>query len=385
MKEDIIYISHYDHEINKDENRQYSPACKNLTEYIAKLLTKKDFKVSIISLAPTLNNAFYHGKNIRIYENINLTLPPTFNNKNYFIRKFKNFYQLILSYIYIFKHIKNNSKVIVYHSVSLCYPIILIKLIKKCKIILQVEEIYADVNNIERYRKKENKIFNIADGFIFPTIQLNKIINSKNKPYCIIHGVYTQKKVVNRKFSDGKIHCVYAGTFDRTKGGAILSINSSKYLGKDFVMHILGFGSQQEKDYIKNLIKEADREKRECKVFFEGEKDGEEFTSFIQKCDIGLATQNPDGVYNLTSFPSKVLMYLANGLKVISTDIDVLRTSNVCNMVNFVKEANPKSVADAILRVSRTEKVDLNKFLKKLEIDFSEQIIKVIDEVYGNE
>lgn len=50
-------------------------------------------------------------------------------------------------------------------------------------------------------------------------------------------------------------------------------------------------------------------------------------------------------------------MYLANGLKVISTDIDVLRTSKVCNMVNFVKEANPKSVADAILRVSRTKKM----------------------------
>lgn len=314
-----------------------------------------------------------------------MILPPTFNCRNFLIKKFKNFYQLILSYIYIFKHVKSNSKIIVYHSVSLCYPIILIKLIKKCKIILQVEEIYADVNNNEHYRKKEYKIFNIADGFIFPTTQLNSIINSKNKPYCIIHGVYTQKKVADRKFSDGKIHCVYAGTFDRIKGGAILSINSSKYLGKEFVMHILGFGSQQDEDHIKKLIEETNKNQRECKVIFEGKKDGKEFTSFIQKCDIGLATQNPDGVYNLTSFPSKVLMYLANGLKVISTDIDVLRTSKVCNMVNFVKEANPKSVADAILRVSRTKKNDLNEILKKVEIEFLEQMIKVIEEVYESE
>ena len=69
---------------------------------------------------------------------------------------------------------------------------------------------------------------------------------------------------------------------------------------------------------------------------------------FIQKCDIGLSSQNPDGQYNTTSFPSKVLMYLSNGLSVVSIDIPVLRDSKVTKCIFYAKSKEGKDIAEAL-------------------------------------
>lgn len=101
---------------------------------------------------------------------------------------------------------------------------------------------------------------------------------------------------------------------------------------------------------------------------------GEEYIRFIQSCDIGLSTQNPDAAFNATSFPSKILSYLSNGLRVVSIRIPAIEGSDVGDKLFYYDEQTPKQIADAILSVdmaqaydSRSDIVDLsNKFQNEL-------------------
>ena len=81
------------------------------------------------------------------------------------------------------------------------------------------------------------------------------------------------------------INVVYAGTLDSRKGGATAGV----FLPKDYTVHVLGFGSQEEIDHICSIIEEANAQGN-GKAIFEGVKRGSEFNHFVQNCRIGLST-----------------------------------------------------------------------------------------------
>lgn len=76
-----------------------------------------------------------------------------------------------------------------------------------------------------------------------------------------------------------------AGTLDSRKGGATAGV----FLPKDYTVHVLGFGSQEEIDHICSIIEEANAQGN-GKAIFEGVKRGSEFNHFVQNCRIGLST-----------------------------------------------------------------------------------------------
>lgn len=375
----IQYISFYDHELNKDENRAFSPAGKNVTEYVANAIGRLGYQVEIISPIQTKEKfGLYRGKQYNINNNVSVVLPPCFGAAGIFGKILKRVWQKIIIYIFLFKRIKNDSVLIIYHSLSLLKFLSIISKIKKCKIILQVEEIYGDVENSEIIRKREMSAFKKADAFIFPTISLSNIINIDNKPNAIVYGDYSIKPLMVNKFNDGKIHCLYAGTFDKSKGGVFNAIDASIFLNDEYVMHILGFGSNLEIEEVKKAISLA-LERTNCKIIYEGLKSGDDFRNFVQKCDIGLSTQNPEGRYNDTSFPSKVLMYLTNGLDVVSVDLQVLHESKLKNVLHISKSASGIDIANAILKISPKNNSELNnEILNELDYEFMQNIDCVI-------
>lgn len=83
-------------------------------------------------------------------------------------------------------------------------------------------------------------------------------------------------------------------------------------------------------------------------ITYDGLKKGIEFIEFLQSCHIGLSTQKPDGEYNDTSFPSKVLTYMSNGLAVVTIRIPVLEKSAIADALTFYETPNGKVLADAI-------------------------------------
>lgn len=375
----IYYLGYYDTVENKNEKRNIVLAATNKMTYIIEAMEKCKCSVEVVSAAHTSNRKCYPAKNMQIGKNSTLYLFKSTRWGNKIRRIICVLYSRYQYKKYIINNLTSEDTLIVYHSVD--YANFIVKAKKKIgfRLVMEVEEIYADVNGNERDRKKEYKVFDAADAYIFPTELLNKKINIKNKPYAIICGTYKAEPDKKVKFNDGKIHIVYAGTFDPRKGGALASVGAAEFLNGDYRLHILGFGSHEDKH---KLLKEIERVSKisSCKVSYDGLLSGEEYVNFIQRCDIGLSTQNPSGIYNDTSFPSKILSYMANGLRVVSIRIPAVETSEIGEYMYYYEEQTPQQIANAIKSVDFTKPYYSREIISQLDDQFVIDINRLLGE-----
>lgn len=158
-----------------------------------------------------------------------------------------------------------------------------------------------------------------------------------------------------------------------------MAIQAAKYLTSDYHMHICGFGSHQQIQDIKALISEMDQNSR-CCVTYDGCLHGEEYIRKIQSCDVGLSTQNPDAPFNGSSFPSKILSYMSNGLQVVSIRLPAIVSSPVGKYIFYYDRQDPRALADAIVQASsQMEDLDMRSVLNELNLGFCKNIIKILE------
>lgn len=369
------YIGYYD---TNPDRRISSPAAVDKMNYIADVVSRIAGSAEIISCStysPIADKAHIESITDRITVRYMRTR-----------RKHKTKAGILYDVLYdrlgllffLIKNINKNDTIIVYHSLLNMKVIQLLRRIKKARIVLEVEEVYNDVGGLKRdTRKEEISYIQSGDAYIFPTEIMNKELNKGNKKSVIVHGTYKTNDFCTSRFSDGKIHIVYAGTFEQKKGGALIAIDSAQYLSADYVLHILGFGNELEIKSVTDRIEEI-KDKCECQLLYEGKKMGKEYTEFISRCDIGLSSQNPEGDYNNTSFPSKILSYMCNGLKVVSVRIPVVETSNINGGIWYYDSSNPKKLADAIMEASK-DKIDPRKMIRELDKRFEGDIQEVLE------
>lgn len=369
------YLAYYD----KDdaEGRGAPLAAKNKIDYISKKIAEKDGRVDIISASMTSSKGYFKKREKKLFENVYLRCFKAYKWGNKFQKIIAYIHSSLTLFFYLLFNVKRNEKIVVYHSLGYMRLLNFLKAIKKFKLILEVEEIYGDVGENIKTSKKELKFFKKADAYIFPTILLNEKININNKPYVIIHGTYNVEKQLSDKFDDGKIHCVYAGTFDPRKGGVLAAVATAEYLSNKYHMHIIGFGSEKDKKLLVQTIDEVSQ-KTECKITYDGLKSGEEYIKFIQSCHIGLSTQNPNAIFNDTSFPSKVLSYMANGLRVVSVKIKALETSDVNDLLYYYDEQKPEKIAKAITAIEINDNYDSRKFISQLDKKFEKELKEIL-------
>lgn len=375
----IRYIGYYDTILNKKENRNYVLSAKNKMDYICEILVKCNYNVEIVSVSNTKNNEFYKKKKIDINSKIKLFLFSTIPSKNAIHKLFRLLNTKFNLFVYFFKNIHRNDKVIVYHSLGYYKLLAILKRIIGFKMILEVEEIYSDVTGNEKTRAKELAFFKLADAYIFPTELLDQYVNTEHKPSTIVYGTYKVEKERGHKFNkeDGKIHLVYAGTFDPRKGGVSVAIATGECLDKKFHIHILGFGSEEEKKVLEKQIEEVNS-KNGAIVTMDGLLSGEDYIKFLQSCDAGFSTQNPDADFNDTSFPSKVLSYLSNGLRVVSVRIKALEKSKVGDLLYFYDGNNPKKIAETIKSINFDEAYDSRDLISQLDKEFTDNFKKIL-------
>ena len=132
---------------------------------------------------------------------------------------------------------------------------------------------------------------------------------------------------------------------------------------------------------MKNLVDKISK-RSAAKVSYDGLLMGEDFIRFIQSCDIGLSTQNPNAAFNATSFPSKILSYMANGLRVVSIRIPVVEQSQIGDSLFYYDEQNPKQIAKAILSVDMKKQYDSRKLIAQLADNFEKDLAMVLNEVH---
>lgn len=378
------YVGYYDLDSNKNENRHYVLSARNKMDYIVDVISKST-DVEIVSASGVKAGKTASAKVININDKVKLRLFKSIGRKNKLVSVLSNLYLKLQLLFYLMKNTSVGESIIVYHSLGYCGLIGFLKKIKRFRLILEVEEIYGDVSGSESDRLNEFKLFNCADAFIFPTQLLDETVNPNGKPSVIIHGTYKVEtdrqcnvfEAEDRDSVEKNIHCVYAGTFDPRKGGAVVAAASAQYLPENYHIHILGFGSDDETENMKKIIDETAKCSA-AKVTYDGLLSGEDYVRFIQSCDIGLSTQEPTAAFNSTSFPSKILSYMANGLRVVSIRIPAIEKSAVGSELYFYDEQTPEQIAEAIMNIDVYAQYDSRAFIEQLDISVRENIHKIL-------
>lgn len=372
----VYYLGFYVDEYT--DNRYTYLSATNKMSYIIKTIDGMCIDTIVVSSAWS-NIGIVKGEYKKIGARTWLKTFLSFGAVNKLQRKVSRIASIVFSFLFLIANAKKGDCIIVYHSTLYLNMIKYLKRFLQCTFILEIEEIYADVSGNARLRRKEMEAFAYGDAFIFPTELLNSKINRQGLPSIIVHGSYCVDPLLGEKSCDGNVHVVYAGTLDPRKGGAAAAAAAAAFLPDDYIVHILGFGSDEDKNKLIKIIQQVNAGGKE-KVIYHGVLKGEEYTKFIQSCHIGLSTQNPNASFNDTSFPSKILSYMANGLQVVSVRIPAIEKSKIDNAVVFYDKQDPQEIAKAIVS-AHNQKINTIDVVKKLDSEFSGDLKKLLEDI----
>lgn len=365
----IRYFSYYGCSI-PSRKRINSPAADTKVDYIIEVLNRCGYAVEHVSRAGSSKIGYIPGyvekRGVNTFRYF-----ATWGTSSV-LKKILN--KIMLStqfFLWCLFNLKRYEQVIVYHSLGYDLTFLWLKKIKKIRIIGDIEEIYQDVHSFSKKMcENEYRFIAACDKLMYPNTILNERLNPNNRPNLVIHGIYKLGEQYTKGHEDDKIHILYAGTYDPVKGGAIASLKTARYLTENYHLHITGFGTQQQEEEVIKEFESACRESK-CTITYHGYLDYKEFTDVMHSCQIGLCTQDPTSKLNFTSFPSKILTYMSNGLVVLTGRNRAIEESAVGDIVYYYDEQLPEVMASAIMAILNPDgekcKLRLQKLDKSLE------------------
>lgn len=351
----VHYICHYNDPFGlRDLVTQPSGTTK--INYIKSCLKKAGYYVSIycVSEATQQKLVYYKAAKYKIDLNEEISFINSFGRTNLFLKIASRLYMQLQVILHIIFNIKPEDIVVVYHSMGLRWPLIIARKILNRKIILEVEELYSAAWQLRKDQiNKEKKYFrNIADSYIL----VNDIIAKKcslSKPFVVCYGNYEKNPNVNNFEEDNLTHIVYAGVISEEGTDAFIASETITFLPKNYRIHILGYGTNSHINKLETKIDSINKFLGYKGVTYEGCLSGHEYTLFLSKCSIGLCTRVLKDDLSDYTFPSKILVYLGNGLIPICSPITSVMQSQVKDYVVFTEEITPESVANAILSINK--------------------------------
>lgn len=367
----IIYLGFFD-----DERclRKVSPACVTMMNYVIDSINDAGFNLTVVSPAiPKDDCVSCLREEIVINDQTNGIFLSSYGKGKFRYSPVRIWSRIIRKRMLLkelLELIEDGDTLIVYHSLLLMNLITQIRNKRKIRLVLQVCEIYTDAQRKVSAKKRKEEIDYIAtaDKYIFSTELLAQMFYD-GREYVVCLGNYRNAQSSDKRQFDEKIHVVYSGTLDPRKGGAYSTVAAAEFLDERYHVHILGFGSKEEIEKVNTLIANISS-KASAKVTYDGVLRGDKYSKFLQSCDIGLSTQNSVGAYNATSFPSKILSYMANGLRVVSVRIPAIETSAVNPYMYYYSGQTPQELAQTIMKVDLEDNYSPRIALKRLDDAF---------------
>ena len=375
----IKYLCFFDTQ-EVDNERYYVVAATNKMQYIINVLHTSGVQPHLVSCSWSTRKKFGYVRGFKENRNTyDISFFPSFGGRGIVVKVLQKILFKWNLFWYLLRNTHKGEVVMAYHSMAYSRILNLARKLKKFKLILEVEEIYQDVVKATTMAKQgEMSIIKNADAYIFSTELLKEKVNVTVKPDVVIYGTYNVEEPLSEKFDDGKIHVVYAGTFDPRKGGAAAAA-AAAYLPNSYKIHICGFGNEKDTASLLEIIEKNNQSAKNAQLSFEGLLKGETYLKFLQSCHIGLSTQNPNASFNATSFPSKILSYMSNGLSVVSVRIEAIEQSEVGKAVVYYEVQSPEEIAKAIQTASPTNK---NKqLIAQLDEKFRLDINKLLNTI----
>lgn len=381
-KKTAHYVAYFDTQIYNDESRVYFPTAVAPIRYMTDAIKRSGYQVNCISLGATKLKNKCKGHIYEVDSTERIIVFPCLGRRSLFSRILRRAQMNYYLGKHLLFHVKKDEPVIVYHTRCIEKTIAFCKSIRRFKLVLEVGEIYSDVSGTPEERVQELNYLRQADSYIFFTQLLEEEVNEKNKRFCIVHGTYNvelqrSECILTCDPDHLRRHLLYAGTLHPRKGCAIAAA-AAAYLPSNYHIHILGFGSDEDKRLLQETIDRASAPNR-ATVTMDGHLSGEEYIRFVQSCDVGLNTQYSDASFNNSSFPSKVTSYLSNGLRVVSVRLPALERSALSNSLHYYDGNDPRNVATAVKCINWDMPYDSRSVIRELDASFVKELGELLN------
>jgi len=365
----VLYLGYYSCPELEAQGRPVVPAAQDKMGYIVAVLNEIGLRVRLVSALHTRSTYGYPRLDMDMPDGNSIRAFRALRYGGLIRRLTRSIWMHVALFTLLMREGERGRSVIAYHSLGYAATLALAQFVKGFRLVLEVEELYSDISERRMDLWRERVVFSRAHAFIIPTEELNAVVNCRRRPYAIVHGAYAPVHPGGRRFPGRRIHAVYAGTLDARKGGAIAAVDAARYLDGRYHVHVIGFGSENELAAVQRRIEEVNASGT-CRVTYDGLLSGQDYSRFLESCDIGLSTHRMEGAFNATSFPSKVLSYMRHGLRVVSARIQVVESSAVSRLVSFYDEDTPEAIAAAIEAVNLADPYEPRLALWELHRDF---------------
>ncbi len=217
--------------------------------------------------------------------------------------------------------------------------------------------------------------------YTLATADLAKILALNLKKSVVCNGVYAPIISQAKKVST-ITRVLYAGTFDKTKGGVYAAIEAFKFLDQTYNLVVCGFGDEKDTNNVKRIIQEHNNHVGFEQIKYLGfiPSTSQDYRNLLASSDIGLSTQNASGAFNASSFPSKIFEYMRFGLKVVSTPISVAKSIPISKFISFAQTSAPSDISKAIYEAINVDLNEQNRALEQMHRTFVNRFSDILFE-----
>lgn len=347
------------------------PSVWSKIDYVVDAIKKNGHEAVIFSIAPSVENYFPgYEKHVDELEK-HVYLSSRHSTKKwidtvYFIcHNFK-----ILTYL--IHNVKREDKVLVYHSLYNRFWLRVYSALFPKKVTLEIEDVYSALNQrTSHFWKKEWALFQHMQRCICVNDILYRKLNNVPKKM-ISYGSYNLPPVYPVSKAN-KVRLVYAGVVEQERNAAFLATKAMLELPDTYELYILGFGSERDIQVLCTLIDEINHKKGNVCVYYHDRMNNEEYWKFLQSCDIALSTHsysNENYKSSMYTFPSKILTYLANNLRVVAQRLEVLECSQIQPYLWFYDEPTPEALARTVCSIDVSEQYDSRCIIEQMDQEF---------------
>ena len=361
----IHYIGYYSLLRVEDKHLNIAPSAKTKMDYIISSIKKNNHDIIIYS--PASSNArsytYFPQKHHNIEKGIDLVSAPTIGTPCLLMKIIARILVQINVFIYLIKR-SSNDVVIIYHSNAYKHAVFLSRCFIKCKIIYEVEEIYAAAwRKSTKSVEKEINYLSKADAYIYVN-DLMKTKFSFKKPSAVCYGTYRVNSSKKSNNNNDNIRILYAGVIGEDSS---LAVEIIKQLPSNYELVIAGYGVSLSILQLENEIVAAKSNNKNLRLSFVGCLHGKQYDDLLSSCQIGLCTRVLENEYSDYTFPSKILVYLSNGLLPISSPLSCINESSLKEYVVFTKDLTPQSIANSILKTDLKNTNYIQKQREKIQ------------------
>lgn len=374
----VYYVGHYADEQNTDVYKFAVPA-KAKMDYIIKAMQEAGFSVTVWSLSDSRHKRICLPKRVIAADGTQIAyifaVRVSGKITSLLSRIFKNL-QLLW---YILRYVQTDDTVMVYHSRAFMKGVSIARRLKKFRLVMDVEELYAHSWGWStEKRAREEHFLEQADAYLLVNDTIANTVQIGDKPSAVVYGAYTVPQKRDVHFLDNCIHVVYAGTIEETKRGAFTALEAAAFLNPRYKMHILGFGKPKTIEKLKVRVNEINAQLGYTAASYDGFLQGQPFSDFLMKCRIGVSSYIMEKDFANNVFPSKLLTYVAHDLTVVTGYSEAFARAAVSKNWVYYYEYEPQAIAQAILQVDLTQKEQNRDLVCRLHQKFVEELPSVL-------